>query len=132
MGLRINSNLASNDAATSSSTKQSRVKARRLSLGLRISTASDDTNSLASSQSLRAELRLANETTRNADDAIRLIQNALEKLNRASSKRPSSSEQHPQKSNTTVAIKDHGAESPQFTDLIAAIDAISRSAISKA
>ena len=137
MGLQINSNLTPDDAQTCSLTtaKQRQIKAGRLSAGLRISTASDEASSLANSQLRRSELRLADEAYRNANDATALIQTALEALdrtcsNKPSSNKPSSSEQSPQKSKATVGRNDQSAESQQFTDLLAAIDAISQSATS--
>ena len=132
MGLRTNSNSASTTAPTSSptATKQRQVKARRLSASLRIPTAADDATSLATSELRRAELRLADEATRNADDAMPLIQAGLEALNGPCANQTSPSGQRASERNTTADHNDLSGESREFTDLIDAIDAFSQSATS--
>ena len=68
MGLRVNSNIASLNAQRSLSTTTERLQAnyRRLSTGLRISTASDDAAGLASSERFRAQVRCTTQALRNA------------------------------------------------------------------
>ena len=132
MGLRINSNPASTTAPTSSptTTEQPKVKAQRLSASLRIPSAEDDATCLATSELRRSELRLADEATRNADDAIPLIQAGLEALNGACANQTSPSGQRASEGNTTVGHNDLSRENREFTDLIDAIDAFSQSATS--
>ena len=57
---------------------------RRLSTGLRISTAADDAAGLAISERLRAQVRSLDQAKRNANDGISLVQTAEGALNEVS------------------------------------------------
>ena len=86
MGLRVNSNIASLNAQRSLSNTTDRLQAnyRRLSTGLRISTASDDAAGLAISERFRAQVRSTNQAIRNAQDGISLTQTGEGALNEVS------------------------------------------------
>jgi flagellin len=87
MGLRVNSNIASMNAQRSLSTTTERLQAnyRRLSTGLRISTASEDAAGLAISERFRAQIRSTGQAIRNAQDGISLTQTSEGALNEVSS-----------------------------------------------
>ena len=86
MGLRVNSNIASINAQRSLSQTTERLQAnyRRLSTGLRISTAADDAAGLAISERFRAQIRSTNQAIRNAQDGISLTQTGEGALNEVS------------------------------------------------
>lgn len=78
MGLRIQTNIASLNAqrSLSNATLELGKSFRRLSTGLRISTASDDAAGLAISERLRSRVRSIQQAERNANDGISLTQTA--------------------------------------------------------
>jgi len=78
MSLVINHNLMAANAARNLSTQYGALadSTRRLSSGLRISTASDDAAGLAVRELMRADIAALNQGVRNANDAISLIQTA--------------------------------------------------------
>ncbi len=129
MGLRINSNIASMNAQRSLSTTTERLQAnfRRLSTGLRISTASDDAAGLAISERFRAQVRSTNQAVRNAQDGISLTQTGEGALNEVSSILIRMRELSIQASNGTVSTADRTTLNEEFTDLINEIDRIAQS-----
>ncbi len=78
MGLRVNTNIASLSAqrALANVTGKLNSSFRRLSTGLRITTAADDAAGLAISERLRAQIRSLDQAKRNANDGISLAQTA--------------------------------------------------------
>ena len=129
MGLRVNSNIASLNAQRSLSTTTERLQAnyRRLSTGLRISTASDDAAGLAISERFRAQIRSTNQAIRNAQDGISLTQTGEGALNEVSSILIRMRELSIQASNGTVSDADRATLNQEFTDLINEIDRIAQS-----
>ena len=129
MGLRVNSNIASLNAQRSLSTTTDRLQAnyRRLSTGLRISTASDDAAGLAISERFRAQVRSTNQAIRNAQDGISLTQTGEGALNEVSSILIRMRELSIQASNGTVSDADKATLNQEFTDLINEIDRIAAS-----
>ncbi|MDA7494700.1 flagellin FliC, partial [bacterium] len=87
MGLRVNTNSASINAQRNLSSITERLGGnfRRLSTGLRISSASDDAAGLAISERLRSQIRSLDQAKRNANDGISLVQTAEGALNEVSS-----------------------------------------------
>ena len=129
MGLRVNSNIASLNAQRSLSTTTERLQAnyRRLSTGLRISTASDDAAGLAISERFRAQVRSTNQAIRNAQDGISLTQTGEGALNEVSSILIRMRELSIQASNGTVSDADKSTLNQEFSDLINEIDRIAQS-----
>ena len=78
MGLRVNTNIASLSAQRALANVTSKLNSsfRRLSTGLRITTAADDAAGLAISERLRAQIRSLDQAKRNANDGISLAQTA--------------------------------------------------------
>jgi flagellin len=129
MGLRVNSNIASLNAQRSLSTTTDRLQAnyRRLSTGLRISTASDDAAGLAISERFRAQIRSTAQAIRNAQDGISLTQTGEGALNEVSSILIRMRELSIQASNGTVSAADRITLDQEFSDLINEIDRIAQS-----
>jgi flagellin len=129
MGLRVNSNIASLNAQRSLSTTTERLQAnyRRLSTGLRISTASDDAAGLAISERFRAQIRSTAQAIRNAQDGISLTQTGEGALNEVSSILIRMRELSIQASNGTVSAADRTTLDQEFDDLINEIDRIAQS-----
>ena len=129
MGLRVNSNIASLNAQRSLSTTTERLQAnyRRLSTGLRISTASDDAAGLAISERFRAQIRSTNQAIRNAQDGISLTQTGEGALNEVSSILIRMRELSIQAANGTVSAADRATLDQEFADLINEIDRIAQS-----
>ncbi|NMC50848.1 MAG: flagellin, partial [Desulfovibrio sp.] len=78
MSLIINHNLMAMNAARNLSTAYGNLatSTRRLSSGLRVTTAADDAAGLAVRELMRADIASLNQGVRNANDAISLIQTA--------------------------------------------------------
>ena len=129
MGLRVNSNIASLNAQRSLSTTTERLQSnyRRLSTGLRISTASDDAAGLAISERFRAQIRSTNQAIRNAQDGISLTQTGEGALNEVSSILIRMRELSIQAANGTVSSDDRTTLDQEFSDLINEIDRIAQS-----
>ncbi|MBL8722748.1 MAG: flagellin FliC [Planctomycetes bacterium] len=129
MGLRVNSNIASLNAQRSLSMTTERLQAnyRRLSTGLRISTASDDAAGLAISERFRAQVRSTNQAVRNAQDGISLTQTGEGALNEVSSILVRMRELAIQANNGTVSAADRTTLHQEFSDLINEIDRIAQS-----
>jgi len=129
MGLRVNSNIASINAQRSLSQTTERLQAnyRRLSTGLRISTAADDAAGLAISERFRAQIRSTNQAIRNAQDGISLTQTGEGALNEVSNILIRMRELAIQASNGTVSSQDRDTLNQEFSDLIDEIDRIAQS-----
>jgi flagellin len=86
MGFRINTNVASLQAQTSVSkvSRETQESFAKLSSGQRINKSADDAAGLAISEKFKAEIKSAQQATRNANDGISLVQTAEGGLNETS------------------------------------------------
>ena len=129
MGLRVNTNVASINAQRNLSSVTDRLAGnfRRLSTGLRISTAADDAAGLAISERLRSQIRSLDQAKRNANDGISLVQTGEGALNEVSSILIRLRELSVQASNGSVSGTDKDTLNSEFKNLINEVDRISRS-----
>lgn len=97
----------------------------KLSSGLRINRAGDDAAGLAISEKMRGQIRGLNQASRNAQDAISLIQTAEGALNETHSILQRMRELAVQSSSDTNTTADRTQIQKEVTDLIAEIDRIS-------
>jgi flagellin len=129
MGLSINTNTASQNIQSNLAKVQNLLAAsfRKLSTGLRISTAADDAAGLAISERLRAQIRSLDQAKRNANDGISLAQTgegALEEVNNILVRLR---ELSVQASNGTVSGQDRDTLQEEFDSLRSEIDRIAQS-----
>ncbi|MGK0262421.1 MAG: flagellin [Planctomycetota bacterium] len=129
MGLRVNTNVASINAQRNLSTVSERLGGnfRRLSTGLRISTAADDAAGLAISERLRSQVRSLEQGKRNANDGISLVQTAEGALNEVSSILIRLRELAIQSSNGTVSDQDKSTLDEEFSSLVSEVNRIGQS-----
>ena len=129
MGLRVNTNVASINAQRNLSSVNDRLSGnfRRLSTGLRISTAADDSAGLAISERLRSQVRSLEQAKRNANDGISLVQTAEGALNEVSSILTRLRELAVQSSNGSVSNADKETLDEEFQSLIGEVNRIGRS-----
>jgi len=129
MGLRVNTNVASINAQRNLSTVTDRLSGnfRRLSTGLRISTAADDAAGLAISERLRSQVRSLEQAKRNANDGISFVQTAEGALNEVSSILTRLRELAIQSSNGSVSDQDKATLDEEFQSLINEVNRIGRS-----
>ena len=129
MGLRVNTNIPSMNAQRNLETITNRLNTnyRRLSTGLRITTAADDAAGLAISERLRSQIRSLQQARRNASDGISLAQTTEGALNETNSMLIRMRELAIQASNGTVSDADRGTLNEEFQALI---DEIRRIALS--
>ena len=129
MGLRVNTNVASINAQRNLATVSGRLGTnfRRLSTGLRISTAADDAAGLAISERLRSQVRSLEQSKRNANDGISLVQTAEGALNEVSSILIRLRELAIQSSNGSVSNQDKNTLDEEFQSLINEVNRIGRS-----
>jgi len=129
MGLRINTNVPSINAQRNLSnvSEQLATSYRRLSSGLRISTAADDAAGLAISERLRSQIRSLEQAKRNSNDGISLVQTVEGGLNETTSLLTRLRELSIQSANGTVSASDKDTLNEEFTALVSEIDRIARS-----
>jgi flagellin len=129
MGLRVNTNVTSITAQRSLSTVTDRLTGnfRRLSTGLRISSAADDAAGLAISERLRSQVRSLEQARRNASDGISFMQTAEGALNEVSSILIRLRELAIQSSNGSVNGQDKETLDQEFQNLVNEVDRIGRS-----
>jgi flagellin len=129
MGLRVNTNVTSITAQRSLSTVTDRLTGnfRRLSTGLRISSAADDAAGLAISERLRSQVRSLEQARRNASDGISFMQTAEGALNEVSSILIRLRELAIQSSNGSVSNQDKETLDQEFQNLVTEVDRIGRS-----
>ncbi|HEX5051929.1 MAG TPA: flagellin, partial [Planctomycetota bacterium] len=129
MGLRVNTNVASINAQRSLSNVTERLSGnfRRLSTGLRISTAADDAAGLAISERLRSQVRSLEQAKRNANDGISFVQTAEGALNEVSSILTRLRELAIQSANGSVSNADKDTLDEEFQSLIGEVNRIGRS-----
>ena len=129
MGLRINTNVPSLSAQRNlriTTTRQS-DNFRKLSSGERITRAGDDAAGLAISDNLQAIIRGLRQASRNADDAISLIQTAEGGLNEVSNIIIRLRELAIQSASDTVGDTERSFTDIEFQQLKAEIDRIANS-----
>jgi flagellin len=129
MGLRVNTNVASINAQRNLALITERLGAsfRRLSTGLRISTAADDAAGLAISERLRSQIQSLDQAKRNANDGISLVQTAEGALNEVSSILTRLRELTIQSSNGSVSNQDKDTLDEEFQSLVDEVNRIGRS-----
>jgi flagellin len=129
MGLRVNTNVTSINAQRNLESVNNRLSDnfRRLSTGLRISTAADDAAGLAISERLRSQVRSLEQSKRNANDGISLVQTAEGALNEVSSILTRLRELAIQAANGSVSTTDKDTLDEEFQSLIDEVDRIGRS-----
>jgi flagellin len=128
MGLRVNTNVASINAQRNLAAVTDRLAAnfRRLSTGLRISTAADDAAGLAISERLRSQIRSIDQAKRNANDGISLVQTAEGALGEVSNILTRLRELAVQSANGSVSATDKGTLNQEFTSLVSEVNRIGR------
>ncbi|MFO0314050.1 MAG: flagellin [Planctomycetota bacterium] len=129
MGLRVNTNIAAINAQRNLATVTDNVTGnfRRLSTGLRISTAADDAAGLAISERRRSQVRSLDQAKRNANDGISLVQTAEGALNEVSSILTRLRELAIQSSNGSVSNQDKETLDQEFQSLVSEVNRIGRS-----
>ena len=127
MALSINTNVGSLNAQRNLSVSQGQLNKsmQRLSSGLRINYAADDTAGLAISENLRGQIRSQNQASRNANDGVSLIQTAEGALNETSAILVRMRELAQQAATGTVGTTEKGYVQAEFKKLTAEIDRIS-------
>lgn len=129
MGLRVNTNSASINAQRNLASVTERLGGnfRRLSTGLRISSAADDAAGLAISERLRSQVRSLDQAKRNANDGISLVQTAEGALNEVSSILIRLRELAVQSANGSVSNLDKDTLDEEFQSLVNEVNRIGRS-----
>jgi flagellin len=129
MGLRVNTNVASINAQRNLAqiNEQLATSFRRLATGLRVSRAADDAAGLAISERLRAQVRSLEQSRRNANDGISLVETAEGALSEVSNILVRLRELAVQSANGTVSNQDRETLDSEFQSLVAEVDRISRS-----
>lgn len=129
MGLRVNTNISSINAQRNLEgiTQKLNSNFRKLSTGLRITTAADDAAGLAISERLRAQIRSLQQAKRNANDGISLVQTAEGAMNESSSILIRMRELAMQANNGSVSSSDRDTLNEEFTALIGEINRIALS-----
>ena len=120
MGLRVNTNIASMNAQRNLSSVSVRLQGnfKRLSSGLRISTAADDAAGLGISERMRSQIRSYGAAQRNAQDGISLVQTAEGALNEVNSILNRMRELSIQSSNGTLSSADRATLDTEYQELI--------------
>lgn len=128
MSLRIQTNIASLNAQRNlaSATERLGGSYRRLSTGLRITSAADDAAGLAISERLRAQIRSIQQSERNANDGISLTQVAEGALNEVNGILVRMRELAIQAANDTLGPEDKDTVDSEFQQVISEIDRIAQ------
>ncbi len=128
MGLRINTNIASQEVQKNmrATSAQQEVEFSKLSSGKRITKSADDAAGLAISKRLEAETRGLRVATRNASDAISLVQVAEGGLNETSNILTRLRELSIQAGSDTVGDQERGYLSLEYEQLVNEADRISK------
>lgn len=124
---RINSNIAAITAARNLRIVQGNLNKsiERLSSGLRVNRGADDAAGLAISESLRAQVRGYNQSVRNANDGISLVQTAEGALNELNALLTRAFELATQAANGTLGTNERNAIHNEFTSIVTEITRIS-------
>jgi len=129
MSLRINYNLASSSAQRGLASSQdlySRM-ASRLSTGLRINQAADDTAGMAVSEKLKNQVRGLNQAQRNAQDSVSMLQTAEGALAETHGILARIRELAVQSANDTLTASDRANLQAEADQLVAEVDRIASS-----
>jgi flagellin len=128
MGLRINTNVASINAQRNLAEASGRLGAslEKLSSGKRINRAGDDAAGLATSESLRANMRGVKQAARNASDGISLVQVAEGGLNETTNILIRLRELAIQGASDSVGPIEKGYLDEEYQQLVDEVDRISR------
>jgi flagellin len=126
MGLRINTNIASLNAQNNLETISGRLSGNyaRLSSGLRITKASDDAAGLAISEKLRAKIKSYEQSGRNAQDGISLVQTAEGALEESGNLLNRIRELAVQAANGTLGASERTTINNEVSSLVSEIDRI--------
>ncbi len=126
MGLRINTNVASINAARTlrNSTSALNKSLERLSSGLRINRAADDAAGLAIAEGFRSQVRGSQVAQRNAQDGVSLVQTAEGALSETTNILQRVRELAVQASNGTQSTANRNALDTEVKQLLAQIDDI--------
>ncbi len=129
MGLRVNTNIISMNAQRNLArvTDSLASNFRRLSTGMRISSAADDAAGLAISERLRSQVRSFEQAQRNANDGISMVQTAEGALNEVGDILTRLRELAVQASNGTVSGADRDTLQQEFSSLVSEVDRIAQS-----
>jgi flagellin len=130
MALSINTNVSALNAQRNLSKSQASLQTslQRLSSGLRVNSAADDSAGLAISTTMNAQVRSMNQATRNANDGISLVQVADGALNETTNILTRMRELAVQSASGTLNdATDRQYVSNEFTQLQAEIDRIANS-----
>ncbi len=122
----INTNVASLNAQRSLNMSQSALATslQRLSSGLRINSAKDDSAGLAISERMSAQITGMNQAVRNANDGISLAQTAEGDLTQITTNLQRIRELAVQSSNASNSASDRTAMQAEVTQLVAEIDRV--------
>ena len=128
MALSINTNVASINAQQNLSRVTDKLSKNysRLSSGLRIATASDDSAGLAISERLRAQVKSLSRAQLNANDGISLTQTAEGALNEVSGMLVRMRELAVEANNGSLTNSDKDSLNSEFQQLISEIDRIAQ------
>jgi flagellin len=128
MGLRINTNVASVNAQRNLAEASGRLSGslEKLSSGKRINRAGDDAAGLATSESLRANMRGIRQASRNASDGISLVQVAEGGLNETTNILIRLRELAIQGASDSVGPTEKGYLDEEYQQLVKEVDRISR------
>ena len=128
MGLRINTNVASQEVQRNLriSNSQSEAEFSKLSSGKRITKAADDAAGLAIAKKLESETKSLRMASRNANDGISLIQVAEGGLNETTSILTRLRELSVQAASDTVGEAERGYLSLEYEQLVQEADRISK------
>jgi flagellin len=128
MGLRINTNIASQEVQKNlrASTAQTEAEFSKLSSGKRITKSADDAAGLAIAKKLEAETRGLRMASRNANDAISLVQVAEGGLNETQNILTRLRELSIQAGSDTVGDVERGYLSLEYEQLVQEADRISK------
>jgi flagellin len=129
MSLVINTNVSSLNAQRNLSKSQASLQTslQRLSSGLRINSAADDSAGLAISTTMNAQVRGMNQATRNANDGISLVQTADGALNETTNILTRMRELSVQSASGTLKDSDRSYISNEFVELQNEMDRIAGS-----
>lgn len=128
MGLRINTNIASQEVQKNlrASSAQQEAEFSKLSSGKRINKSADDAAGLAIANKLNAETKGLKMASRNANDAISLVQVAEGGLNETSSILTRLRELSIQAGSDTIGDAERGYLSLEYEQLVQEADRISK------
>lgn len=128
MGLRINTNIASQEVQKNlrANSAQQESEFAKLSSGKRITKSADDAAGLAIAKKLEAETRGLKVASRNANDAISLVQVAEGGLNETSNILTRLRELSVQAASDTVGESERGYLSMEYEQLVQEADRISQ------